>query len=430
MAPVNAPGSALPSTLPPLAPLKAIERHLTGPEYYHASVGTHPDTQVPAREVVAVLEGEQSGDAPIDWQAALDQVVAINPGCRLRLVGKRQHAAWRSDGLPTRLRLLPDCDWDGRSSEGDAFIYTEPLSLTAGPATELIVIGRQRPKLIFRAHHAVMDGMGVAHVYMELMRALRGEPLLGSNASFTDVELMRHIPSRNHRRQAAEPLGLTGTYAAVPPGGHWQRMTLSGPQPHLIPRIAKIIADYARRERPGDVRIALPINLKRHAPKLLTTTNFTSMMYLDIAPEATLDSIKSMLEKKLANNHDTRYSCIIEAIRWLPLPWLDRLLSPHKRSSSTPKLRETAVLSVVGPMKRSLFSGGAFRAYTLYGLPQRENCFIAVIGFQGKFEVLVGMAHGLASDGRLQAFCHHLEAELQPIGEASASMMVPESRCQ
>lgn len=418
------------TALPALAPVKDIQRRLTGPEYYHASTGTHPDTLIPPREVVAVLEGELTDDAGIDWQAALDQVVAANPGCRLRLVGKRQHAAWRSDGRPTQLRLLPDCHWDGRSSDGDGFIYATPLSLTDGPASELIVIGRQHPKLIFRAHHAVMDGSGVAHVYLELMRALRGEPLLGSNASFTDVELMQRVPTRHHLRQPVTPLTLNVPDTNAPPGGRWRRMTLSGPQPHLVPHIASIIADYARRERAGDVRIALPINLKRHAPKLLATTNFTSMLYLNVAPDATLDSIKADLEEKLANNHDTNYLRITEIIRWLPFSWLDRLLSPNSRQSSAPKVRETALLSVVGPVKRSHFSGGAFRGYTLYGLPQRENCFIAVVGFQGKFEVVVGMAHALASEGRLEAFCHHLEAALQPAGDPTASMMQPETRHQ
>lgn len=402
------------SALPPLAPLLRIERPLTGPEYYHACIGHHPRTLIRPRDVVAVLEGELAAGAQIDWQAALDRAAAVNPGCRLRLSGKRQGARWSSDGQPPALRLLPDCDWDGRSSQGDDFIFATPLPLEAGRTCELIVAGRDKLKVIFRATHAVMDGMGVVHFLLEIFRAVRGEPLLGSNATYTDVELMRHVPSRPLPFKPSSPPSLTGAPQGAERGGLWRRVTLPGPQPNLVPRVALAIAEYARRNggTTKPARIALPVSLKRHAPELLATTNFTNMLYLDVAPHEGLDDIKAHLGAALERNVDANYPGILEAIRYLPFPWLDRLLSITEKNYTKPKVFETAVLSVMGPFKRTAFSGGGFRAETLYGLPQKENAFVVVVGFQGKFELLVGMANVFASAGRLDAFIDYLQQRL------------------
>ncbi len=403
-----------PAELPPLEPLQSIERPLTAPEYYHACIGHHPQTLIKPRDVVSVLEGEIASGATIDWQAAVDQVVAVNPGCRLRLVGARQHARWVSDGASPRVRFVPDCDWDGRSDRGADFIFETPLSLEEGRTCELIVAGREKVKVIFRATHAVMDGMGVVHFLLELFRALRGEPLLGSNATYTDVDLMRHVASKMQPFKSVKPPSLTGGARGDALGGAWRRVTLPGPQPNLVPRVALAIAEYARRNggMATPTRIALPVSLKRHAPELLATANFTNMLYLDIGPSEGLDEIKAHLNDLLARNIDTNYLGIIEAIRYLPFAWLDRMLSITEKNYTKPKIFETAVLSVMGPFKRTAFSGGGFRAETLYGLPQKENAFVVVVGFQGKFEVLVGMANVFASEGRLEAFIDYLQQRL------------------
>lgn len=405
-----------PAPLPPLAPLREIDRLLTASEYYHACIGHHSATLQRPREVVLVLEGELAEGAQIDWQAALDQATAANPGCRLRLHGKRRQARWRSDGHPPGLRLLPDQQWDSHSSLGADFIYATPLSLEEGRSCELIIAGRSKLQIIFRATHAVMDGMGVAHFIAELFRAIRGEPLLGSNAAYTDVELMRQVASTRLPLKHFTPPTVTGEPQGTQQGGLWQRFTVPGPQPHLVARLAHAVAVYVHVRRSSNevVRIAIPINLKRHVPGLLATTNFTSMLYLDIGPEETLEDVTVHLQSRLDLNVETNYPEILELIRFLPFPWLDKIVSINGKNYTRPKTMETAVLSVGGPFKRSMFSGGGFHAETLFGLPQTENTFLAAVGFQGKYEVMVGMSHIFASNGRFEDFLGFLEKRLQP----------------
>lgn len=399
--------------LPPLAPILAIDRLLTGPEYYHAAVGRHPGSILRSREVVSVIEGELDADANLDWASALAQAAAANPGCRLRLVGLRQRARWLSDGAMPALRFLPDQVWDGYSSTGDEFIYATPLSLEAGPCCELIIVGRQSLKVIFRVSHAVMDGLGAAHFLAEIFRALRGEPLLGSNASFTDIELARHLPKNPPPARSRHRIPpLMAEARSDEPGGIWKRITLPGPQPHLQARIIHAIADYCQRSHAQPARIAIPVSLKRHVPDLHATTNFTSMLYLTVTADESTDSIRRRIAERLAQNADANYPWIVELIRYLPLHWLDRLVTVNKSSYRNPYIAETALVTNLGSFKRTIFAAPGFHATTAYGLPQKENAFITLIGFQNRFEVLVGMYKVFANEGRLDDFMAYLQHHL------------------
>ena len=399
--------------LPPLSPVRTIDRLLTGPEYYHAAVGRHPDSMLRPREVVSVIEGELDEGVVPDWESAIAQAAAVNPGAHLRLVGQRQRARWLSDGPMPALRVLPDQVWDGYSSQGDEFIYAFPLSLETGPCCELIIVGRGQLKIIFRVLHAVMDGLGAAHFLAEIFRSLRGEPLMGSNAGFTDIELARHLPKMpTHVKLGRRIPSLMPAAQGDEPGGLWKRITLPGPQPHLQARIIQAIANYCQRHHEDAARIAIPVSLKRHVPDLHATTNFTSMLYLSVSADESTENIRRRIAELLTKNADANYPWIVELIRYLPLHWLDRLVTINKRNYCRPNIAETALVTNLGSYKRMAFAAPGFRAVTAYGLPQKENTFITLIGFQNRFEILVGMYNVFASEGRLDDFLIYLQQHL------------------
>ena len=400
------PPDSVSAVLPPLAPLDRIDRRLTVSEYYHAAIGCHPQSHARAHDVVIILEGVGAVD-PVTWQAALDQAAEANPGARLRLVGKRQNARWVSDGLPPQLRVVDGCTWDGRSDEGVEALFGADLDLEAGRAAEVLVV-RADPqardiKLIFRVSHAVMDGVGTLHFMQDTFRALRGEPLLGSNATYTDTDLMRDGPARTVWPAKAEIAGMMGGVQGEARGGTWRRISLDGPQPNLLPRIVALLAEYTRRHSDKTARIGIPANLRRHAPDLLATMNFTGMTYVDLPPDVAIDidDIKQRLKVLRDGNADMNYRKIFELMRYLPFAWVDGMVSINDKNYRTPNLHETAVLTVLGSFKKALFSGGGFAAESMYCLPQLENVFVAVARLQGHYEVCVGMPRVFASNGRM-----------------------------
>lgn len=397
--------------LPPLSAQAAITRRLSACEYYHACVGQSPRTQEPAREVIFVLEGCGRTE-PAAWQAALATVCAANPGCRLQLTGRRRTAAWRSDGPLPRLRFVDGRDWDGRSEHGAGFIRAEPLQLYDGPGMELIVAAGLPTRLIVRVLHAMMDGMGVMHFLEELFRALRGETLLGSNAGFSDVDLMRCLRGQRRPHDRTAPACLTGPVRGTGTHDSWRRLSLQGPQPALLARTALAVADYARRHGGQAVRIAVPVNLRRHHQGLLSTLNFSSMVHVDVAPGDMPEDFRKKLDSLLAQRCETSFPPILDAVRLLPLPWLDRLVSRTAANYRRRHLLETAVLSNLGRHAPARLSGGGFLAERIFGIPLGDNTFSFLFSLDDRTDISVGMAEVYAEEGRLDDFMTFLHARL------------------
>jgi hypothetical protein len=184
-----------------LDPQARIERPLSILEYYHASLGISGGMVKPV-EANFIFEGEGPDFQPEAWRHALDRACAANPGSRMRVAGNSWSARWVEHDWPAGLRVVQATDWDGMSADGAEFIGAVPLSVDHGPTVELVLVNRSpRGRLvIMRTPHAVMDGRGALHFLAEVFRALRGEPLLGTNAAFSDIDLMRQVRPLRGRR--------------------------------------------------------------------------------------------------------------------------------------------------------------------------------------------------------------------------------------
>lgn len=399
------------NALPPLAAAREVERALSGPEYYHACVGRSPHTLDGAREIVFVLEGRGALD-PVQVQAALDRVVAVNPGLRLRMRGQLTRARWRSDGPPPRLRVVDDTGWDGGSERGAEFIQAAPLSLEQGPAIELIIERGPMPRLIVRALHAVVDGVGVMHLFEELFRALRGEALLGTNAVFSDVALMSSVASEPRNFRKLSVAYLAGGAEGSETGDRWLRLSLPVSPSNLLGRVAVAMAEFAARYSDLPVRIAVPVNLRRHCPGLLSTLNYSNMLHVDLAPGDSPADFREKLRAMLARNFDADYPRVLEAVRLFPLRWLDRLVSRTTKNYLARDVWETAVLSNLGQYSSNALSGGGFHGERLFGLPLKGNAFSILFSLDGRVDITVGMARAYSSNGRLEALVRFLRERL------------------
>jgi len=395
-----------------LSPCRDIDRPLSAPEYYHACVGSSRHTLEVPREVIFILEGQ--GRLPaLRWQLALDAAVAANPGARLRMVGARRRARWLSDGAPTRLRLLPDQGWGGQSDAGSGFITALPLALTGSSASELIVEERAdgATRLVLRALHAVMDGMGAMHFYQELFRALRGEPLLGTNAAFSDSAIMRQVagqPAPGHER----PCAISPPNPAGSPGDLWRRLSLHTPQPALLGRTAAALAAFARQSSVQPVVIAVPVDLRRHLPGMHGTCNAASMVHVPLAAGEGAEEFRQRLRGLLAQRAEAPHLPVLDWIKLLPLPWFDRLVSRTPANFRRRRLLETAVISNPGAFQPRALACPGFSPEALYGVPIPGNTFCFLFGLGDRIELTVGLPSVLGDGGRAEALLAYLERAL------------------
>jgi hypothetical protein len=399
-----------------LMPHSPIARPLSFFEYGHAAAGASAKTLEPPRVITIVLEGE-STLTPRQWAEALRCVVDANHGVPLRIEGFRQRARWTREGAsPPQLRVIENCEWDGRSNRGVEIIERTPLPLQTGPATELIIATGRITRLILRTRHALMDGMGVLHFFQELFRALRSEPLLGSNAAFSDVDLMRAVTSAPWRGGGENPIPLTGGAQGASYGDVWQRLTLPArPQKNLLGRVAGVAARYAWSFGPGPVRIAVAVNLRRHLPSLKSTMNFSGVLHVGILPGETADDFRRKMREALDQNRDVSYPAAAECIRYLPLSFIDRVTGRTSESYLRRKVLETVLVTNLGVIDMVPLSCAQFAPDNYYTLPVMGNSFISLSANGRHLNIVVGMPAVYASEGRLERFIDLLREEFYGI---------------
>ncbi len=409
----TSPRSAERAGLLPLQPIDRIDRPVTMPEYYHASVAASRYTLERPREVIVVLRGKGSVSAQ-QWQAALDAVTAVNPGARLRRAGRLGKSRWVSDGEPPRLRLLDHCDWDGRSERDTDFLTSTRLSLDRGPSVELIVARQpdDHSLVAVRALHAVFDGAGAMHFLLELFRALRGDPLLGTNAAFSDVDLMLSLNTARRSESRDKTCWLTGEPRGRDRGDEFRLLPLGNKAHYLVAKLAIAMAAFARRRSERPVYIAVPVDLRRHRPGLLSTGNFASMLHVRVEQGDGPVQFQARLNAMLAQRLETAYPPWLERFKWLPLSWLDLLLSRTPWNYHRRKPLETAVISHVGNYKSQDLSCAGFSAQQLMVLPLQGTVFTTIAGLDGNYQMMINLPRVLSSEGRFDELMSELRGRL------------------
>ncbi|MFT3929042.1 MAG: hypothetical protein QM709_01990 [Spongiibacteraceae bacterium] len=398
-------------TLPALMPQREINRLLSFLEYYFASIGRSSFSQEGDCEIITIIEGE-SRVTRSEWEAALAKVVDANPACRLRIVGRRQNARWSSDGVGTRIRHIESCAWDGRSHIGAEFIKATHLDLENGPTSELIIAKGEPDRIMIRAHHAVMDGMGIVYFFQELFRALRGEPLLGTNAIFSDADLMQSVAAQRPPKLEGKPASLTGGVRRAQRGNVWRRISATGVKPnYLLGKLAVWIKQFAERYSNLPVRIMLPVNLRRHCDGLNSMLNFTGIVIVEVSSTDGADEFRRKLRDLLKINAEANYSPTIEKFRYLPMAWLDWVGAKFARHENT---KDTVGVSNFGVVKPEHYRCENFSPRAMFALPAFDgNAFIVIAIMNNTAEISVGMPLGLASDGRFDALMNYLGEQLQ-----------------
>lgn len=393
-----------------LLPLQRFERPLSMPEYYHAAIGSSRNSPEPQRQAVFVLDGDGPDFQPRDWQQALDRASAANPGSRIRLVGNSLRARWVNDAPPPRVRYIEHSAWDARSSDGSAFAVSPPLSLREGPVVELILVNSSPAgrMLIMRAPHAVMDGSGAMHFLREVFRAMRGEPLLGTNAAFTDVELMRRLgPDRSTSRHFPTRW-LTGEPMGEARGDEWRRIRLDTHARNILGRLAAIMAEYTCRHSDRPVSIAVTVDLRKHLPGLLSTANFSNILIVRLEKGEGPDDFRRKLNAMLEARMDAYFPAVVRGLKVVPLELVDRLLSRHTRRHAM----ESALISNLGRIDSQAYSCDAFRMRSMIAMPMAGSVFSVLASVDDRIELVLGMPNALSSDGRLDDFVGYLHRRL------------------
>lgn len=362
-----------------------------------------------------VVEGIGVLDAPL-WQKAIAAACDANPGSRLAYKGRWTWARWVDSGVASPVRIIDGSGWNGYDSDTAPFLF-EPLPFKTGHTSEVLLVNGSSPRVVFRSLHATMDGGGTLIWALDAFRWLRKEPLVGTPSTISDKELVAGLnlaPEDAPKREKC--LTPTGLPVGETPGFTWKRTTLAGKFSKLLPQLALAIAREARKNGPGKVFIAVPLDLRRRVPGTASTANLTRRIFLDIPPEATVDDIQAQMQDKLDNlGGDPRFSTLSS---YTPAPLLRRIfLSSRGKNRQRGFYKDSGTISNLGKLPIELLQGGGFEARTCFFVPPEMEIkpfFITLSGCGNAVEMITAIPNVLANNGRLDQFIANVIAELKP----------------
>lgn len=362
------------------------------------------------------------------WTAAVRAAADANPGARVVLQGVLGWSRWEDSGVAPPVREVVAPEWGGRGPLGAPFLR-EPLPVDSGPTCAVWLVQGDPAYVVIRSHHATMDGRGTQHFALEILRALRGEPLEGSPATVTDLDLgrlggqKRPHPKRPH--PAEDCIAPTGRHDGGRAETTWIRHSLTMTRPsQFLPRVAWALAREARRNAGpggGEVRFDIPVDMRPRAgaasgEPIRSTGNLTGWLNLRVPDDATPEYLAATMKSELARGRDGDVVVSIAGLRWVPLGLMRRFGAARTlENNRTSRYGVSGVLSNLGPMPLAGLSGPGFTADKAWLVPPSGHATALFVTFSGHatgVEVLASMPTPLASGGRLEALMAALESAL------------------
>lgn len=279
--------------------------------------------------------------------AAVEALVRARPGVRLRLGGAWPWQRWQADG-PGPLLAEGACSADACTPA--ALQEVAPLAPLSGPGLSVHLLREPAEgpwRLVLRGCHAHLDGRGLVAVLHDLLAALRGEALPPRPLGPPDQLLAREVLAAGSWPEGPPeppPGGCRSPGGAVRGEPHGDLVhvhrRVSGRRRPLEAVARAVVAEAgAHGVSPGELRLGLPVDLRRHDPALATADgNLTGLCHL--RGEAVASGVFSHeLAARIAAGQHLRLVQRVAPARWLPGPlatWAARQALRRELGQDTP----------------------------------------------------------------------------------------------
>lgn len=355
------------------------------------------------------------------WQSAVEQASRANPGSRLVLKGLLPSCHWVDSGISPPVREVDGSNWDGFGPEGAPFLNS-CLDPQNGPTCEILLV-RGNPvkngsplRVVFRTHHAVMDGRGSLFWVEDIMRVLNGLEPAGSSSNLTDTELARSFQKKCRRSIKKKYLAPTGKAAGNEPGMTWRRTEIKGPIPNLLAQAAVILAEEAWGYAQGPLLFGIPVDMRRHQADLSSTANLTYCIYIEVNPGATPEQVSREIAQQLKEKREGMLSWEDELYRFVPIKIIShqaRKIIDAKHTHGSYSI--SGFLSNLGRIPLERFPSAEFKMNKLWFIPPSvEYAPLGMVfaGYYDEISLMIAAPKRLATDRRLTTAMDHLTARL------------------
>ena len=357
----------------------------------------------PSVSTQLVLEGSGTFE-PSLWKSAVAVASAANPGTRMVLKGHVHFSRWVDSGVTPPVRVMSTRQWDSFGSPGSEVI--NHYSPRTGPMAEVILLEGEPARVLFRSHHALMDGRGTVTWAEDVFRALRGEPVADSEDRITENVLLNISSKKPTGTAGGRFIAPTGAAVGSERGIIWGHRVVSGRFSRLLPRIMILTAREAWRHGKGRVRFSVPVDLRPRRPGLKSSSNLTNAINLEVTPRSTVEALAAEITHRLEQRRDGYLSMGERMVSFMPLYLMEHLLLGFARQGfRTGGYLYSGIISNMGLFSMDAFKGGGFAARTVRSTPvclEMVPFSLCITGVGDEVDLLVAMPKPLASNGRME----------------------------
>ncbi|MEP6835256.1 MAG: class I SAM-dependent methyltransferase [Gemmatimonas sp.] len=269
------------------------------------------------------------------------------------------------------------------------------------------------------------------------MKCMRGEEPVGYASTLTVDQFLKEMAAPRRALPPSDALPVFG--AANPRGGlgpfHRRRLTVDRPlNSKMSGRIGVALAHRARTEEGGEgaVRLAMPADLRHYRPGERIAGNFFGGLHIEVPPDADADDIALKIVQALYTGESIKRVGLFAGDRVASLAALQvGIYFELAHVDDTGRYRFSATLSNLGLLKSAELSAPGFQVTSAFFVPLEgdSGCTITINGYDQHTEVVLGLSHRFAGEGRLDAFVDlvldAIEAKPKPETTARKFQVLP-----
>jgi len=354
--------------------------------------------------------------------SAVNAAAKAVPEARLRLRGHWKFRRWHDNGPLPAVRETDAHGWDGMSGENAPWLG-QPMNPRTGPVCEVVLLHGDPQRILFRTHHACMDGAGTIFFIRQVFNALRGTPVQSPTCKDTEWDVARRL--EDVPRQVTLG-GCTTPWKATPPaweaGCHWRRFLYPGRPNAMGGKVLAVINALAEEASASRVVIRMPADLRRYLDDgQFTASNCSAALDMDITGEHSPKKLQQMIISSMRQQQDL--ASIVPAARhlhWFPLRMLRANDALKAKLHAEGKYNYSATVTNLGKLDPEQFSAPSFRCTGLFGVPialELTPLTVAFIQYEAHTAIHVSIPAALGTAQDLERLCKRISDTLGHVEE-------------
>ncbi|MEO0898591.1 MAG: phosphopantetheine-binding protein [Bacteroidota bacterium] len=248
--------------------------------------------------------------------------------------------------------------------------FREAIDLKKDSLIELHIFRDQSDTLVFKTPHTVMDAKGGLIMLQTLLElSWKESPSISASPYLADHQARKEAAqdSKKNREGYAFTWAGPNLDSADKHGFRWATLSFEGPSEGVLAQVAHWFAQKHQR----DCRFLIPVDIRRHSPKLTNaTSNLSLPIYLQVSPNEKAETIQAKLLKALQNKEEL-YAEPMEAFgRRAPNHLLRSIFSMGiSKSAKDGLFPMSGILSDIGKVDLGNFTTSSFQAEAIIPLP-------------------------------------------------------------